>query len=233
MRTACNIALLGLVSACVAGCSLRYHYPDPSASDLRTFDALTVAGLDADTSLIPNNLPPGSFAAPLKYEHERYFVPTRLNGRKADLMLDWGSWVTVGLMPYMVRTTKAKLSDSVMATSTLDGEGEMRTGVIDEMVIAGKTFRDVPFAMSNQDLTVTLGFMTVYRGKGMLGLTLLTGYRRFAVDMEHNRLYFGTIPSELLANPDVITLPVHLDKGMWIDVSVDGAPLQLKVDIGG
>ena len=87
--------------------------------------------------------------------------------------------------------------------------------------------------MSNKNLTVTLGFMTVYRGKGMLGLTLLAGYRRFAVDLEHNRLYFGTIPSELLANPDVVTLPVRLGEGMWIDVLVDDVPVELKIDIGG
>ncbi|MHC4613176.1 MAG: hypothetical protein ACYTAU_06355 [Planctomycetota bacterium] len=227
------LVLLGLVTACGAGCSLEYHYPEPSASDLRALDALTVADLDVDTGLISADPPSASFVAPLKHEHERYFVPTRLNGRKADLMLDWGSWVTVGLLPYVVRTTKAKLSDSVMATSTLDGEGEMRTGVLDEMVIAGTVFRDVPFAMSNHDLKVTLGGMTVYRGKGMLGLTILAGYRRFAVDMAGDRLHFGMIPSALLTNPDVVTLPVRVDEGLWIDVSVDGVPLELKIDIGG
>jgi hypothetical protein len=233
MRTARHAVLLGIVTACSAGCSVKYQYPDPSASDLRELDAQTVAGLDVDTGRIPADPPSAPFAAALEHEHDRFFVPTRLNGRKADLMLDWGSWVAVGLMPYMVRTADARLSDRVMATSTLDGEGEMRTGIIDEMVIADTSFRDVPFAMSNQDLQVTLGGMTVYRGKGMLGLTILAGYRRFAVDMANSRLHFGKIPPELLADPDLVTLPVHVDDGLWIDVVVDGEPLELKIDIGG
>jgi hypothetical protein len=228
-----NSVLLGLLTVCGAGCSLEYHYPEPSVSDLRELKALTVADLEVETGRIPAEPPSAPFAVPLKHEHERYFVPARVNGRRADLMLDWGSWVTVGLLPYMVRTAKARLSPSVMATSTLDGAGEMRTGILNEMVIAGTTFRDVPFAMSNLDLKVTLGGMTVYRGKGMLGLTILAGYHRFAVDMAGDRLYFGTIPPEVLTHPDVVTLPVYVDEGLWIDVSVDGVPLQLKIDIGG
>jgi hypothetical protein len=67
----------------------------------------------------------------------------------------------------------------------------------------------------------------------MLGLPILAGYRRFAVDMADDRLHFGAIPSELLADPDVVTLPVRVDEGLWVDVSVDGVPLELKIDIGG
>ena len=156
-----NASLLGLITVCGAGCSLEYHYPEPSEADLRALDALTVTDLDVETGLIPADPPSAPFEVPLKHEHERYFVPSRLNGRKADLMLDWGSWVTVGLLPHTVRRTRATLSDSVMATSTLDGEGEMRTGVLDEMVIAGTVFHDVPFALSNRDLEVTTDFRTV------------------------------------------------------------------------
>jgi hypothetical protein len=228
-----GLMLLGLVFACSAGCSVKYNYPEPSASDLRELEALTVAGLEADTGLIAADPPSAPFVAPLEHEHERYFVTATLNGRRADLMLDWGSWITVGLLPSTVRTARATLSDSVMTTSTFDGESEMRTGVLDEMAIAGMVFRDVPFAMSNRDLTVTFGALTVYRGKGMLGLTILAGYRRFAVDMADNRLHFGSIPSELLASPNVVTLPVRVDEGLWIGVTVDGMPLELKVDIGG
>jgi hypothetical protein len=203
-----GLMLLGLVFACSAGCSVKYNYPEPSASDLRELEALTVAGLEADTGLIAADPPSAPFVAPLEHEHERYFVTATLNGRRADLMLDWGSWITVGLLPSTVRTA-------------------------DEMAIAGMVFRDVPFAMSNRDLTVTFGALTVYRGKGMLGLTILAGYRRFAVDMADNRLHFGSIPSELLASPNVVTLPVRVDEGLWIGVTVDGMPLELKVDIGG
>jgi hypothetical protein len=233
MRTTTTRLLLALVTSCVVGCSLEYHYPGPSASDLRELEGLTVSGLDVDTGLVPARPPSAPFVAPIRHEHERYFVPARLNGRKADLMLDWGSWVTVGLLPYMVRTANAKLSDATMATSTFDGEGEMRTGMLDEMVIAGTVFRDVPFAMSNRDLTVTLGGMTVHRGKGMLGLTILAGYGRFAVDMAEERLHFGAIPPELLSHPEVVTLPARVDEGLWVEVTVDGVPLELKVDIGG
>jgi hypothetical protein len=233
MRILAAHAGLVLVAAWSAGCSLQYHYPAPSASDLRELDALTVPGLEVDTGAIPVRPPSAPFVAPLDHEHDRHFVSARLNGTRADLMLDWGSWVTVGLLPYTVRAADARLSDATMATSTLDGEGTMRTGMLDEMVIAGTVFEDVPFAMSNRDLTVTLGGMTVYRGKGMLGLTLLAAYGRFAVDLDRNRLHFGSIPSEVLDDPRVVTLPVRRDEGLWIEVDVDGVPMELKVDIGG
>ncbi|MCP3904880.1 MAG: hypothetical protein GY715_14740 [Planctomycetes bacterium] len=233
MRIARRSSLVGSAILCGAGCSLEYHYPAPSASDLREFDALTVPGLAVDTGAMAPAPPSAPFVASLDHDHDRYFVAATVNGHAADLMLDWGSWVTVGLMPYMARTAKTKLSDTTMATSTFDGEGTMRTGVIDELEIAGTTFRDVPFALSNQDLEVTLGSVTVYRGKGMLGLTILAGYRRFAVDLANDRLHFGTIPAELLDDPRAVRLPVRLHEGLWIVADVDGVPLELKVDIGG
>lgn len=228
-----KLLLLGIAISATVGCSIRYEYPAPSEAHRRELEALTAPGLTADTGRAPHELPPGPFAAALSFEHDRYFVPARVNGRAADLMLDWGSWVTVGLMPYMVRTAEARLTDELMATSTFDGEGAMRTGVIDELEIGTRRFRDVPFAMSNQDLIVTLGGMTVYRGKGMLGLAILAGYDRFAVDLAGEQLHFGTIPEALLASSDLVTVPFRADDGLWIDAVLDGVPVSLKVDIGG
>jgi hypothetical protein len=225
--------LLAVVLLTAIGCAIKYRYPLPSESEARELEALTVLGLEADTGTIPTALPPGPFEAPLKYEHDRYFVPSRLNGKKADLMLDWGSWVTVGLLPRAVRSVQARLSDSMMATRTLDGEGEMRTGVLDELEIAGRTFRDVAFAMSNRDLKVTFGGMTVYRGIGMFGLVIPAGYTRFAVDLANRRMYFGSIPAPLLESDEAVTLPVRIDEGLWVNASLDGMPIRLKIDIGG
>ncbi len=78
-----NALLLGLVAVCGAGCSLAYHYPAPSVSDLRELDALTVVDIEVETGGMPAHPPSVSFVAPLKHEHNRYFVATRINGKKA------------------------------------------------------------------------------------------------------------------------------------------------------
>lgn len=227
------VAAGSAVATGLVGCWPKYTYPEPSAAAWAKMEALARPGLEVDTGAVPPHPPSEPFVTALKHEHGKYFVPARVNGTPCNLMLDFGSWVTLGLMPYMVRTSKAALTGSTMETRTLDGDGEMRTGQADTLQIGDVTLGDIPFAMSNRDLTVKVGLLTVYRGHGMLGLPILAGYGRFAIDMEENRLHLGALPERLVSGTDIVTLPLRFDEGMWIDATINGAPAELKIDIGG
>lgn len=163
----CRIIAIGVACPALIGYSLQYEYSEPDASAREQLQALIEQDLEVDTSAIPDQPPSDPVTIAQDHHHGKYFVPARVNGRSADLMLGWGSWVTLGLMPYMVRRSNATLSTHMMPTSALEGESEMRTGRVDLLRFGDAMVHDVPFAMANRDLAVKLGgLFTVYRGKG-------------------------------------------------------------------
>lgn len=236
-----ELARLGLSCAVLAtvlsGCALEYEYRRPRGKDLRELERLTRADLSVDTAGTPRGADGKTLVVPFRDRHGEYFVDVEINGEPADLILDWGSWTTLGLMPHTVIGSEAALSDAVIETRTLDGEGEMRTGLVRDLRIGGLEVHDVPFTMSNRDLTVKLnGVIPVYRGKGMLGLPFLAAFDRFAIDLANRKLHLGELPSrwsEDRPGDRVITVPFRFDEGIHVDGSVDGVPVDLRVDVGG
>lgn len=203
----------------------------PGPRTLERFDARQVRGLPADTRSIPER-PGGLQILPLRRRAGRLFVDVTLGQRRTDVVLDWGSETTLALMPRAVLRSAFRLSDARLASSTVEGQGEMRLGVAGEVGLGEHVFRDLAFAIAPNDYVVRLGPLPVYRARGLLGLYPLASYGRFGVDLGGPALYLGALPPGVDSDAHV-TVALMGDDAVTIEASLEGERCELKVDIGG
>jgi predicted aspartyl protease len=226
---------LGLILAAVElFCPAELQYTEPSQADQKLLDELVQPNLNVNPQLMPTNLPRETIEIPLQKQFGKYFFTVQLNGVKTNVMVDYGAGLTLGLTPDTVLRIKAALSDQVQISTSIAGTSTGRSGLLNTVTIGSTTLHDIPFGMGAANIQFIERGMVFFRAEAMMGLPFLVGFKRFTVDLGHNKLVLGKIPDEILKQDKQVRLPVDYRNGaLYIKGYLDGAAYDFIVDIGG